>query len=272
MCRVLDNSLFVKDRKKYTKISECAISFNSLYNKNNIIQDDIFNVLENFVARHDMPFDMLRFPIEDVNLCACTFIRKGRMFVMINSALPLSKQIFAAAHELYHIYCYFEGYDSALLQSGSILASGIIDEEAKEIEDMEANAFAAILLVPKDRLDEQTDVYNLSYKDISVQTVLKIMDIFAIPYKAAVLRLLEEDKIDVKTAKKLLQVTEKEISKQMELTGKAARWQEIPKDFIRFGSLSELMYDVEQMEAVRDERLAGDKSRLGEIIKSLRKQ
>lgn len=55
-------------------------------------------------------------------------------------------------------------HDSELLQSGSILASSIIDEEAKEIEDMEANAFAAILLAPKERLDEQTDVYNLSYK------------------------------------------------------------------------------------------------------------
>ena len=224
------------------------------------------------MARHDMPFDMLRYPIEDTDLCACTFIRKGRMFVMINSALPLSKQIFAAAHELYHIYCYFEEHDSELLQSGSILASSIIDEEAKEIEDMEANVFAAILLAPKERLDEQTDVYNLSYKNISVQTILKIMDIFAIPYKAAVIRLLEEDKIDAKDAKKLLQVPEEEISKQMKLTGKAARWQEIHKDFVRFGSLSELMYDVEQMDAVRDERLSSDKSRLTEIMKNLRKQ
>ena len=58
----------------------------------------------------------------------------------------------------------------------------------------------------------------------------------------------------------------------MELTGKAARWQEIPKDFIRFGSLPELMYDVEQLDAVRDERLASDKNRLSEIMKSLRKQ
>ncbi len=137
---------------------------------------------------------------------------------------------------------------------------------------MEANAFAAILLAPKERLDEQTDVYNLSYKDISVQTVLKIMDIFAIPYKAAVLRLLEEDKIDVKAAKNLLQVAEEEISKQMELTGKAARWQEIHKDFVRFGSLTELMYDVEQLDAVRDERLASDKSRLSEINEKLKKK
>lgn len=272
MCLVLDNSLFIKDRKKYTKISECATSFNSLYNKNNIIQDDIFNVLENYVARHDMPFEMLRYPIGDTELCACTFIRQGRMFVMINSSLPLSKQIFAAAHELYHIYCYLEQNDTILLQSGSILESDTIDEEAKEIEDMEANAFAAILLAPKDRLDEQTDVYNLSYKDISIQTVLKIMDIFAIPYKAAVLRLLEEDKIDSKAAKKLLQIDGSEIAKQIELTGKAARWQDIPNHFIRFGTLSKLMYEVKEWEAVCDERLESDTRRLNEIVKSLKNQ
>lgn len=272
MCRVLDNNLFVKDKKRYAKISECATSFNALYNKNNIIQDDIFNVLENYVARHDMPFDLLRYPVEDMDLCACTFIRKGRMFVMINSALPLSKQIFAAAHELYHIYCYFEEDDSELLRSGSILASSIIDEEAKEIEDMEANAFAAMLLVPKEQLDEQTVVYNLSYKDISVQTILKIMEIFAIPYKATVLRLLEEDKIDMKAARYLLQISEEEIYKQMELTGKAVRWQTIYKDFVRFGSLAELMYGAEELDAVREERLNCDKSRLNEIAQELKKQ
>ena len=75
-----------------------------------------------------------------------------------------------------------------------------------------------------------------------------------------------------KDAKKLLLVPEEEINKQMKLTGKAARWQEIHKDFVRFGSLSELMYDVEQMDAVRDERLSSDKSRLTEIMKNLTKQ
>lgn len=271
MCKVLDNSLYRKDRKKYLKISECVTSFNALYNKNNIVQDDIFSVLENYVARHDTPFELLRYPIGDEELCACTFIRQGRMFVMINSAIPLSKQIFAAAHELYHIYCYFEEKDFSLLQSGSILASDVIDDEAKEFEDMEANAFAALLLVPKDRLEEQSDVYNLSYKNVSVQVILKIMDIFAIPYKAAILRLFEEEKIDIITARKLLQIDSDEISKQIEVTGKSARWQEIPRDLIRFGSLSEKMYDLEQWEAVREERLNSDKARLSEIVKMLGK-
>ena len=104
-----------------------------------------------------------------------------------------------------------------------------------------------------------------------MQVVLRIMDIFAVPYKAAVLRLFEEEKIDIKTARKLLQINEAEISKQIELTGKAARWQKIPKDLIRFGSLLEQMYDLEQLEAVREERMEGDKARLVEIIKTIRK-
>lgn len=271
MYKVLDNSLYIKDRKRYKKISECVTSFNAIYNKNNIIQDDIFNVLENYVIRHDMPFELLRYPIGDAELCACTFIRQGRMFVMINSAIPLSKQIFAAAYELYHIYCYFEEKDFALMQSGSILESDVIDDEAKELEDMEANAFAALLLAPKDRLEEQSVVYNLSYKNVSVQVVLKIMDIFAIPYKAAVLRLYEEEKVDMKAAKKLLQTSNDEICKQIEVTGKSGRWQEIPRNIIRFGSLSEKMYELEQWEGVRDERLESDKSRLKEIVKKLGK-
>lgn len=271
MCKVLDNSLYIKERKKYLKISQCVTSFNALYNKNNIIQDDIFCVLENYAARHDMPLELLRYPIGDAELCACTFIRQRRMFVMINSAIPLSKQIFAAAHELYHIYCYCEEKDFALLQFGSILESGVIEDEAKELEDMEANAFAALLLAPRDRLEEQSDVYNLSYKEVSVQLILKIMDIFAIPYKAAVLRLFEEEKIDKKTARNLLQIDRDEINKQMEVTGKAVRWQEIPRNLIRFGSLLEKMYDLEQRERVRDERLNSDKARLKEIEKMLGK-
>lgn len=271
MCKVLDNSLYIKDYKRYIKISECVTRFNSVYNKNNIIQDDIFNVIENYVIHHDMPFELLRFPIRDEELCACTFIRQGRMFVMINSALPLSKQIFAAAHELYHIHCYFEEKDSALLQSGSILESDVIDDEAKELEDMEANAFAAILLAPKERLEEQSTVYNLSYKNASIQVVLKIMDIFAIPYKAAVLRLFEEEKIELKVARQLIQISNDEISKQIEVTGKAGRWQEIPKDLIRFGSLSKNMYDLEQWESIREERLQSDKLRIEELFNMLKK-
>ena len=80
------------------------------------------------------------------------------------------------------------------------------------------------------------------------------------------------NKEEEKNTKTLIEKKKEELKKEMKLTGKAARWQEIHKDFVRFGSLSELMYDVEQMDAVRDERLSSDKSRLTEIMKNLRKQ
>ena len=70
----------------------------------------------------------------------------------------------------------------------------------------------------------------------------------------------------IKTAKKLLQIGNNEINKQIEVTGKAARWQEISRNLIRFGSLSEKMYELEQWESIRDECLENDKARLKEII------
>lgn len=97
------------------------------------------------------------------------------------------------------IHCYLGEKDFAFLQSESILESDVIDDEAKELEDMEANAFAALLLATEDRLEE------------------------------------------------------------------------IPRDLIRFGSLSEKMYELEKWESIRDERLESDKARLKEIVKLLGK-
>ena len=258
MCKVLENSLFVKDKKKYKVITECVTRFNSLYNKNNIIRDDIFNILENYVTRHDMPFSLLRYPIKDKELCACTFIRKGCMFVMVNSDLPLSKQIFAAAHELYHIYCYLEENDPVLLQTGSILESNVLDDAAKEVEDMEANAFAGLLLAPPDRIDEQMRIYGIKRGEISLQDVLMLMEIFAIPYKAIVLRLFEDGIISEAEAREFFTMPQKEILDQIELTGKAARWQQIPQTPIRLGSLMEKMKAAEDLESVREERMKDD--------------
>ena len=64
---------------------------------------------------------------------------------------------------------------------------------------------------------------------------------------------------------------EAEISRQVELTDKAARWQESPGNLFRFGNLAEQMYDLEHWEAVREERLESDKARLNEIVEKLRR-
>lgn len=52
MGNVLDNSLYMNDQKKFQELFQAVIQFNSLYNGNNIIQDDIFSVLTYYARKN----------------------------------------------------------------------------------------------------------------------------------------------------------------------------------------------------------------------------
>lgn len=258
MYQALKNSLFEQDRHRYREIQKCVTTFNSMFNGNNIIQDDVFHIMENYVRKHDIPFELLRYGISDQEFCACTFIREKRLFVLVNTAIPMAKQIFAAAHELYHIYRFIDDDDSGLSERGSILNATTIDETTTVMEDMEANAFAGSLLAPADRIDEQMRIYGVKRGSIDLQGILMLMEIFAIPYKAIVLRLFEDGIISEAEAREFFTMPQKEILDQIELTGKAARWQQIPQTPIRLGSLMEKMKAAEDLESVREERMKDD--------------
>ena len=53
--------------------------------------------------------------------------------------------------------------------------------------------------------------------------ILTLMEIFAVPYKAMVLRLLEEQLISDSRAKKMIDIPFDEIQKRMRITDKARR-------------------------------------------------
>lgn len=114
MGNVLDHSLFMQDSKKFMGLSHAVMQFNCLYNGSNIIQDDIFSILVNYARQNQKVLDIFRFPTKDDDFCALTCVQKGRIFVYINSWIPLSNQIFAAAHELYHIWCFIEEKDGSI--------------------------------------------------------------------------------------------------------------------------------------------------------------
>ena len=85
-----------------------------------------------------------------------------------------------------------------------------------------------------------------------------LMEIFAIPYKAIVLRLFEDGIISEAEAREFFTMPQQEILDHIELTGKAARWQQIPQTPIRLGSLMEKMKAAEDLESVREERMKDD--------------
>ena len=129
--------------------------------------------------------------------------------------------------------------DQSYIKNGSMLDSDTANETGKTQEDVEANAFAGLLLMPDQLLSNQIDLFGIDKDDMDTDSVLSLMDMFAIPYKATVLRLYESNCIKRHKAEELFRVTAEDVAKRVELTGKAKRWQLDGSGTESFGTLLE---------------------------------
>ena len=123
-------------------------------------------------------------------------------FVAINTSIPVDCQVFAAAHELYHIW-----YE----QNPDILPSDLLNEQDKEINEKKANRFAAEFLVDEMMLRQEMDTYKI--KKITVKSALQLADLFTVPYPSMVIRLYETGFIGASDMNTLLSETDDSISK-----------------------------------------------------------
>ena len=271
MNAALRKSLYHLDKSRFGLIHDASKEFNATCNGNNIVQEDIFNIIKNYGCRSDQKIEIIRIPIKDDDFCACTCVRKGRIIIVSNSILPMSKQIFAAAHELYHIIKFVNGEDDDFPLHGSILKAKVLDEANVESEDRDANAFAGLFLAPSNALKEQIDIYNITTSNLHPRDIIRLMDIFAIPYKAVILRLYEENFIDEKKADELLNTDFSVIENEIYLTGIALRWQKTDTGIIEIGSLNENMSVNEKLGFITESRAESDKGRISELIADLQK-
>ena len=104
MNTVLEDSLFVSQNRKFDEIQSIVRQFLAEYVGNSIIKDNIFAVMQNYARKKEIALELLRYPIHDDELWALTFLKQDTIFVCVNTALPLCKQFFAAAHELYRLF------------------------------------------------------------------------------------------------------------------------------------------------------------------------
>lgn len=272
MSDVFNESLYKKQKKQFEIISERSRAFGVNYCGNTIIRDSIFEIVSNYARKRELALEILRYPFKDDELWAFTFVKKGTVFLCVNSELPMCKQIFATAHELYHIHCYAEDINTSTITNGSLLDSKTFDETAASQEDLEANAFAGLLLMPDTSLTEQFKIFGISRENIDVEGVLILMDLFALPYKAVVLRLIESGMIAEGKARKLLQVDPDRISERIELTGKAERWQQHTRRLLRYGSLLDNLAFNSEYELLRESREESDKAFLEKISREFQNE
>lgn len=147
-----------------------------------IMREDVFNVLE-------ANSKVLYYPYNDDEVCAFIVRRRGRFFTFINTQIPLEKQVFAAAHELYHLWY-------SKVEKWELLRSMIVDNQIENTgrlhrEEAKANRFAAEFLVPKSLLINELDARKLKKDKVKIKDIVGLMDVFLMPYKTIVRRLME---------------------------------------------------------------------------------
>ena len=122
--------------------------------------------------------------------------------------------------------------------------------------------------MPIDALEQQIRIYQIDKTAIEIDDILTLMDIFAVPYKAMVLRLLEEQLISDIYAREMIDIPFDKIRREMEITDKAKRWDMIPSGCEKFGSLLKNLSTNTEQEALPKSRLKEDWKKLDRIKKT----
>lgn len=223
MNKLIENCLFLKDKDRFDILRTKASDFRNSFIGDTIVRDGIFDVIQNYVKSKNHQIKILKFPINDTELWAFTCLKDGIIFVTFNTALPYNNQIFAAAHELYHIYKYIEDYKD-YIEKGSILTRKDFDEEDASDEDREANAFAALILAPKEQIEKQEKITGHKFTSSDLNDLIHFMDYFAMPYKGMVLKLFECGRYNKKQADFLLESESRKVIEEAYIHDCGTRW------------------------------------------------
>lgn len=164
---------------------------------NDVIGAQIFSILE-------INNKVLYYPLEDDDVWGFSEKIKGISFVCINTSIAYDKQVFAATHELYHLW--FNNNAELILSKD--LEEKENSQDKISINERKANRFAAEFLVAEELLLQEIKTYSIDKYKIEVKDVIKLSNLFVVPYKMMVKRLLEIKVIKNDAYLKLISLTD----------------------------------------------------------------
>lgn len=272
MNKLLESCLYVKNSSRFAELRSNAIDFRTTYIGNTILRDGVFELITRYAKSNNHEIKLLRFPIDDEDVWAFTCIKNDCIFVTINTSISLNKQVFAAAHELYHIYRYINDKYDDFTEHGSLLTSNEIDTPNISEEDCEANAFAALILAPKEQIEEQQKIKGKEFTDSDLNDLISFMDTFAMPYKAMVLKLYECNRYNQAQADYLLDDARiKLIHEYIQKTDFGQRWL-LPTYDNNLDSIKALIEQNKHDFVLPEQRLKEDLQDIDDIINALPKR
>lgn len=164
---------------------------------NVLIRDDVFEILESHCK-------VIYYPLKDEDIDGFhvprTLCGKSFHFVYINTWNTRERQVFAAAHELGHIWDAYSKVKTRLPEIDEYAKGASIEDGEEEApEEFVSNKFAAQLLMPCDQFTDAVNdaLQGLEYNGRSISKVnllrliASLMDTFLVDYKAVAKRLKE---------------------------------------------------------------------------------
>lgn len=103
----------------------------------------------------------------------------GMKFILINSNNPKGRQHYSVAHELYHLFFDEDPSPHVCQQNG----------HEKRVEEVNADMFAAALLMPEDGLREFISTEEIKGNQLRLSTLIKMEHYFSVSRSALLYRL-----------------------------------------------------------------------------------
>lgn len=210
---------------------------------NDIIGTQIFQILS-LHAR------VIYYPLGKESVWGFTRIKGARgggqsqkPFVVINSSIPIDCQVFAAAHELYHIW-----EDDKV----DVVPAYVMDDETGDRNELKANRFAAEFLVEEELLIKELRTYGIASDNVSLKDILILSELFCVPYRTMVKRLFEIGFITKTDRNRFLNASEQEV-----MIARKRYALSIPKgdEKIAIDNLTELAVDAYENKRITFEKL-----------------
>ncbi|MFD1361919.1 ImmA/IrrE family metallo-endopeptidase [Lentibacillus salinarum] len=140
---------------------------------------------------------VLEFPIKNSDYGGLVFYHNKNFYIQINSAQPKIYENFMWAHEFYHFY--FDKEKVKKQDENFVLVDRIFDEKERL-----PNLFAGEFLINDFILERKFNAFKKENPTGLIDIVINLIPVFEVPYKAIVIKLAQNQLIDIHEAKAII--------------------------------------------------------------------
>lgn len=175
-----------------------------------------YGIVDLFSECDRMGYKLVRYPIGQEGVLGFAQIRDGDKIIFTNSSVRLAREIFSLAHEIGHLRLHMNNNFSYIDDSSTF------NDYRNGSTEMEANYFAACLLMPEDKVEKYIsfEMDGKKAKQWTALDIAKMMTAFQVSFDMALIRLQNlgvlnhKEKVRLDNEKK-----QKKVSNLLKITG-----------------------------------------------------